>query len=281
MATLVNWNLSASELRKKLLKLSKTKLVNTCKYQKVSSSGSKKDMINRIIAANSKRKATNSDNNASIKPSIAKKKRKKKKEKKSEPPKIPNYFAGIDTTLNTTSSATSSNTQRKPTNYYKSVKVDPNPKQLSFLHYTYTPSKEKEMDYSSTPQVLQRQDQLFRILKQIDIELNGNIMSDDIWRIVADYATGKIIKCKRCKEQFCVLSEGQIYLHIDYSLHANEKDVYFMTSSPPFAEVIYCKECYKIKFVSKLDTDYNKYVERSQPSSTYNWRTTTYGGPSY
>ena len=87
-------------------------------------------------------------------------------------------------------------------------------------------------------------------------------MSDDIWRLVADYATEKIIQCKRCKENFVALSEGQIYLHIDYSLHKHDKDVCFMTSSPPFAEVIYCKNCYEYKFVLQQDTDYNKYVAR-------------------
>eukprot|EP00486_Rosalina_sp_Unknown_P001188 CAMPEP_0201565048 /NCGR_PEP_ID=MMETSP0190_2-20130828/3877_1 /ASSEMBLY_ACC=CAM_ASM_000263 /TAXON_ID=37353 /ORGANISM="Rosalina sp." /LENGTH=396 /DNA_ID=CAMNT_0047982051 /DNA_START=25 /DNA_END=1215 /DNA_ORIENTATION=+ len=49
MATLVDWNLSSAELRKKLLKLSKSKLVKACKYKQVSTVGNKKEMIDRIM----------------------------------------------------------------------------------------------------------------------------------------------------------------------------------------------------------------------------------------
>ena len=74
--------------------------------------------------------------------------------------------------------------------------------------------------------------------------MDNNIISDDIWTIVSDYATRKLIKCKGCKIDFCVIFEDQLYIHIDYELHRNQQNVFFQTSVPPFAEVIYCKPCY-------------------------------------
>eukprot|EP01083_Nonionella_stella_P256996 880116_1 len=52
MATLVDWSLSDAILRRNLLHLSQQNLIKACKFQKVSYSGTKKDIIQRLIKAN-------------------------------------------------------------------------------------------------------------------------------------------------------------------------------------------------------------------------------------
>eukprot|EP01083_Nonionella_stella_P157397 511010_1 len=70
----------ASNLRKELLKLSKPKLIKECKKYKVSTTGSKNDMIQRLLTADAKKpKKTRSK-----KKSKKTKKKKKKKSSKSE-----------------------------------------------------------------------------------------------------------------------------------------------------------------------------------------------------
>eukprot|EP01084_Bolivina_argentea_P166775 289513_1 len=57
MATLLDWSLDNSTLRKKLFALSQPKLIKACKFKKVSHSGNKKEIIQRLIEANGKKPA--------------------------------------------------------------------------------------------------------------------------------------------------------------------------------------------------------------------------------
>ena len=172
---------------------------------------------------------------------------------------------------------------------YKSSKSQPKPKVIDAVNNPRPPAniqppmyipfqQKKKVEYAAS--VYKRQNQLFNVLKHIDIELDGNIITDDIWRIVADYATGKLIRCKRCKIQFCVISEDQIYLNIDYNQHKHKRNVYFQTSAPPFMEVIYCKPCYEKKYIYQTDEKYNRFHQRDANRYDAN-RNITYGGPGY
>ena len=73
----IDWKLDDTSLKKELLKLSKSELILLCKKEKVSTNGSKQDMINALIAKNKRKKQSNSN-----------KRPKAVEKKKSMPPKL-------------------------------------------------------------------------------------------------------------------------------------------------------------------------------------------------
>ena len=55
----INWKLNESNLKNKLLKLSRTELIKLCKNSKVSTNGYKHDMIDSLIKKKQKKKKNN------------------------------------------------------------------------------------------------------------------------------------------------------------------------------------------------------------------------------
>ena len=79
----IDWKSDATILKKALLKLTKAQLIKLCKSKKVSSNGTKQDMINRLITKNIHKDETNCK-----KPKKSKSKSKSTRKLKSVPPEL-------------------------------------------------------------------------------------------------------------------------------------------------------------------------------------------------
>ena len=96
MATLVDWSLDDAKLKRKLLQLSKSKLIKACKYKEVLSTGTKKEIIERLIKANTTKNSTTSRKSSNIK-SIESKPNLKPSKSKTNKSKRKNKDFNIDT----------------------------------------------------------------------------------------------------------------------------------------------------------------------------------------